>query len=64
VNLREKNPRLSEQTHFMNTFFFERLCQKGKNGISKEKNLDGILKWTAKLDLFKKNYIIIPINER
>lgn len=64
VNLKEKNPRLSEQVLFMNTFFYERLCQKNKNGTSKEKNLEGILKWTAKIDLFKKNYIIIPINER
>jgi Ulp1 family protease len=29
----------------------------------KEENLRAALKWTSKIDLFKKKYVIIPINE-
>ncbi|KAF8540333.1 hypothetical protein BDD12DRAFT_700876, partial [Trichophaea hybrida] len=59
-NLRHKNPLLHQETHFFNTFFYERLSMKG----DKQRNMEGVLKWTAKIDLFKKNYVIVPINER
>jgi Ulp1 family protease len=58
-NLKEKNPSLSEQTHFFNTFLYERLSRKGDRAL----NIESVMKWTAKIDLFKKNYIIVPINE-
>lgn len=58
--LKAKNPSLADEFHFFNTFFYERLTMKG----DKARNLDGVLKWTAKTDLFKKSYVIVPINER
>ncbi|KAI5816972.1 hypothetical protein BZA77DRAFT_46436 [Pyronema omphalodes] len=64
-NLKEKNPALHQETHFFNTFFFERLSTPSRWGMrgDKQKNMDTVLRWTAKVDLFEKNYIIIPINE-
>jgi hypothetical protein len=65
-NLKEKNPALHQETHFFNTFFFERLSTPSRWGMrgDKQKNMDTVLRWTAKVDLFEKNYVIIPINER
>jgi Ulp1 family protease len=37
---------------------------KGKGDKDRQRNMDQVLKWTAKIDLFKKNYVIVPINER
>ena len=59
-DLKERDPELANEFHFFNTFFYERLSMKG----DKKQNMDGVLKWTAKTDLFKKNYVIVPINER
>lgn len=59
--LREKSPSMAQEFHFFNTFFYERLSMKTAD---KKRNMDGVLKWTAKIDLFKKNYVIVPINER
>lgn len=28
------------------------------------KRLDAVLKWTNRIDLFSKNYIVVPINEK
>ncbi|KAI5780845.1 hypothetical protein EDC01DRAFT_667432 [Geopyxis carbonaria] len=58
-DLLKNNPQLARETHFFNTFFYERLKMKGNTG----KGMQGILKWTSKIDLFSKNYIIIPICE-
>ncbi|KAL7275780.1 hypothetical protein RUND412_001259 [Rhizina undulata] len=60
VQLQKRDPELAKETHFLNTFFYERLTRKNANG---KRNFEGVMKWTAKVDLFKTNYIIIPINE-
>ena len=57
--LKQENPGLHRETHFFNTFFYERLSMKG----DKLRNMEGVSKWTAKIDLFEKKYIIVPINE-
>jgi sentrin-specific protease 7 len=59
--LAERSPELAKRIYFHNTFFYERLSKpvKGKKGI----NYEAVERWTAKVDLFSYDYIIVPVNE-
>ncbi|KAI8454411.1 hypothetical protein BY996DRAFT_2239148 [Phakopsora pachyrhizi] len=57
--LQEKNPPLAESIHLFNSFFYQKLSTKSKQKLA----YDGVRKWTKGLDVFKKKYLIIPINE-
>lgn len=46
------------QVHFFNTFFYERLTS-GTRGISHA----AVQRWTAKVDIFNHDYIVVPVNE-
>ncbi|TPX41989.1 hypothetical protein SeMB42_g05327 [Synchytrium endobioticum] len=56
-----------EKVHVYNTFFFETLTKKsqtGKKGPEQQKEqYDRVKKWTSKVDIFAKDFLIIPINE-
>jgi sentrin-specific protease 7 len=56
--LEERDAQLAERVYFFNSFFWEKL--KPKRGTV---NYDGVKNWTAKVDLFSFDYIIVPINE-
>ena len=60
-DLIQRRPELSERIYFHNTFFYTRLSkpEKGKKGI----NYEAVERWTAKVDLFSYDYIIVPVNE-
>ena len=77
--LARDNPTLAQETHFFNTFFYERLSQKtaDKKYLTQDHiftiffltvitraNAQALMKWTARVDLFAKQYVIIPINEK
>ncbi|KAI9093460.1 hypothetical protein DFS34DRAFT_266150 [Phlyctochytrium arcticum] len=55
---------LRDQIHVFSTFFYEQLSTKAdassKSGGS---GYDRVKKWTSKVDIFKKKYIFVPINE-
>ncbi|EIN12536.1 hypothetical protein PUNSTDRAFT_97302 [Punctularia strigosozonata HHB-11173 SS5] len=56
--LRAKDPDLADQVHVFSSFFFKKLDnRRAEDGYS------SIRKWTSKVDIFKKKYIIVPINE-
>ncbi|KAG8936385.1 hypothetical protein FRC02_002609 [Tulasnella sp. 418] len=55
--LQATNPALADQIWVFNSFFYKKLSDKG-NGYNSVK------KWTAKVDIFQKKYIIVPINEQ
>ncbi|XXH00330.1 hypothetical protein Hte_006674 [Hypoxylon texense] len=58
--LETKRPELAERIYFQNTYFYEKLkSPKAGGGI----NYDSVKAWTSKVDLFKKDFIIVPINE-
>jgi Ulp1 family protease len=59
--LERHHPELASRIYFQNTFFYQKLShpEKGMKGI----NYDAVKKWTSKVDLLSKDYIIIPINE-
>ncbi|KAI0403626.1 hypothetical protein F4802DRAFT_279464 [Xylaria palmicola] len=59
-NLEDKNKALAKRVYFQNTFFYDKLKPvKSGQGI----NYDSVKTWTSKVDLFSKDYIIVPINE-
>ncbi|KAI6129759.1 hypothetical protein EDD16DRAFT_1471123, partial [Pisolithus croceorrhizus] len=57
--LREKDPLLADQIHVFSSFFYKKL-----NTKNVEEGFQSVRKWTAKVDLFSKKYIIVPINEK
>lgn len=59
-NLQRENPEVAEKVHFHNSFFYETLTKgPGKTGI----NYNAVSRWTSKVDLFSKDFIIVPIND-
>ncbi|KAI1096924.1 cysteine proteinase [Rostrohypoxylon terebratum] len=57
-SLEAERPDLAQRIYFQNTFFYEKL-KSSRSGI----NYDSVKTWTSKVDLFTKDYIIVPINE-
>ncbi|KAI1438726.1 hypothetical protein GGR50DRAFT_637513 [Xylaria sp. CBS 124048] len=58
--LEDDEPDLARRVYFHNTFFYDKLKPtKTGRGI----NYDSVKAWTSKVDLFSKDYIIVPINE-
>ncbi|KAH8664101.1 hypothetical protein BX600DRAFT_436669 [Xylariales sp. PMI_506] len=58
--LEMNRPDLAERIHFHNTFFYERLKPTKSGG---DINYDSVKGWTSKVDLFAKDFIVVPINE-
>lgn len=60
-HLERTNPEVSKRTYFFNSYFFATLTNtpRGKRGI----NYEGVQKWTRNVDLFSRDYVIVPINE-
>ncbi|KAL4080731.1 hypothetical protein J3A83DRAFT_4084820, partial [Scleroderma citrinum] len=58
-DLREKDPALADQIHVFSSFFYKKLNKKNP-----EEGYQSVRKWTSKVDLFSKKYIIVPINEK
>lgn len=58
--LEKEKPRVAERIHFHNTFFYDKLKpSRSSAGI----NYNGVKSWTSKVDLFTKDFIVVPINE-
>ncbi|KIK94059.1 hypothetical protein PAXRUDRAFT_828393 [Paxillus rubicundulus Ve08.2h10] len=58
-DLRERDPVLADQIHVFSSFFYKKL----NNRKNPEEGYQSVRKWTSKVDLFSKKYIIVPINE-
>ncbi|KAF8635846.1 hypothetical protein AX15_000039 [Amanita polypyramis BW_CC] len=56
--LEASDPELAKQVHVFSSFFYKKL-----NKRNLEEGYESVRKWTSKIDLFAKKYIIIPINE-
>ncbi|ODQ54037.1 cysteine proteinase [Saitoella complicata NRRL Y-17804] len=54
-------PDRAKEIHMFNTFFYKRLRDKDKNG--NKPGYDNVKKWTAKVDLFRTKYVVVPVNE-
>jgi hypothetical protein len=57
--LAKSHPESSDRIYIWNTFFYEKL----RTGKGRDINFDGVRKWTAKIDLFKYDYVVVPVNE-
>lgn len=54
------HPDVSKRVLFMNTFFYPRLTKgKGRKNI----DYDAVKRWTSKVNVFKYDYIVVPVNE-
>ncbi|KAL6607710.1 cysteine proteinase [Neocallimastix sp. 'constans'] len=56
-------PTSKEKFHFINSFFFEQISRLSKKEKTPKEIYQSIKKWTSKVDLFKKRYLMIPINK-
>lgn len=53
-----------KKMHFFNTFFYETLMRpSGAKGGRRQINYKGVANWTKNIRLFKRDYIIVPVNE-
>lgn len=58
----EKNcPDLYKRMYFFNTYFYEALTKtsRGKKGI----NFDAVSRWTKNINIFSRDFVIVPVNE-
>lgn len=58
-DIRKRDPQLADSIYIFNTFFYKILTESKDMGSSYNK----VRKWTSKIDLFSKKYIVVPINE-
>ncbi|KAF9241144.1 hypothetical protein BU15DRAFT_73620 [Melanogaster broomeanus] len=58
-DLREKDPALADQIHVFSSFFYKKL----NNKKNPEDGYQSVRKWTSKVNLFSKKYVIVPIHE-
>ncbi|CAK7273853.1 hypothetical protein SEPCBS119000_005870 [Sporothrix epigloea] len=57
--LKKSDSSIAKSVYFHNTFFYEKLRpRKGREII-----FDGVKRWTAKVELFSYDYIVVPVNE-
>lgn len=47
--------------HFFNSFLFEALTKDVKS--RREINFDAVKRWTTKVDLFSRDFVVVPVNE-
>ncbi|KAK2024460.1 hypothetical protein LX32DRAFT_569861 [Colletotrichum zoysiae] len=60
VNMERENKALADRIYIMNTYFYPKLTDvKAGRGI----NYEGVKSWTARIDLFSFDYIVVPVNE-
>ncbi|KAI1621990.1 hypothetical protein EDD37DRAFT_502697 [Exophiala viscosa] len=59
--LEKTNVAAWRRIYFFNSYFFDTLTRtpKGKKGI----NYQGVSKWTKNLNLFKRDFVVVPVNE-
>jgi Ulp1 family protease len=62
--LQDEHPQ--KQIHIFSSLFFTRLTKSGKNAHERSKTIkyEQVKKWTKNVNLFEKEYIIIPIEQK
>jgi Ulp1 family protease len=75
-DIEKSNPQLFKQVHVFSTFFYKKLNSKTEYVVSSvllncshfcssvQAAYEGVRNWTNKVDIFRKKYIIVPINEK
>ena len=57
--IKRNNPLLVQQIHVFNTFFYHKLTE----SRDRSKTYEHLRKWTNKVNIFDKMYVVVPINE-
>lgn len=53
-----------KKMHFFNTFFYEKLTQPvGGKAPRRQINYAGVANWTKTVNLFDRDYVVVPVNE-
>lgn len=71
IQLEEMSAEQRDKTHIFSTFFFKALTSRGRSIDemstrrlnAAQKRHDGVKKWTKDVNIFEKDFIVIPINE-
>ncbi|KAH8928404.1 hypothetical protein BT69DRAFT_1212816 [Atractiella rhizophila] len=65
-DLRAEGLDVADQVHIFNSFFYKKLTHSVTEPRKKPSKIDyeSVRKWTSKVDIFDKKYVIIPINEQ
>ncbi|WFD30908.1 hypothetical protein MSPP1_001932 [Malassezia sp. CBS 17886] len=58
--IRVRDARLAQEIHIFNTFFFQKMTEFKRD---RARSYELVRKWTSRVDLFSKRYLIVPINE-
>ncbi|KAI0318025.1 hypothetical protein OF83DRAFT_1057564, partial [Amylostereum chailletii] len=58
AELRSLKPGIAEEIYVFETFFFAKLYL-----ASQDRDYEGVQRWNVKCDLFKKNYVLVPIHD-
>jgi sentrin-specific protease 7 len=61
-HLEQEQPDLFKRSYFFNSYFYEKLRQKPPDKKSVI-NYVGVKKWTDKISLFNRDFIVVPVNE-
>lgn len=57
-------PERLETLHVFNSFFFSKLAETDMSYKQGRAAFERVKKWTRKIDIFEKDYIFIPVNQR
>lgn len=55
-------PAIAEKVHIFSSFFYRRLTHR-EDAKAHAAEHDRVKRWTAKVDIFSKDYLVVPINE-
>lgn len=57
------NPEHAKTMHFFSTFFYNALTRPAEKSKSRQINYPAVANWTKTVNLFKRDYVIVPVNE-
>jgi len=59
AKIEELQPEIAKKVYFFNSYFFDSLTQNMK---SKSINYQAVQRWTSKVDLFTRDFVVVPVN--
>ena len=61
THMEKNNPEVYKRMHFFNTYFYEALTKTSSG--KKTFNYDAVSKWTKNINLFNRDFVVVPVNE-
>ncbi|KAK6347099.1 hypothetical protein TWF696_007178 [Orbilia brochopaga] len=60
--LQRDNPAFAAKVHIFNTYLYD--AYSGRSGDGKTSNYSKVKRWTKDVDIFEKDFVFIPVNEK